>query len=228
MRWCASTRQECKSRNPVRVLLAADLRAPPTSSPQSLRFSSQRCACAWEPLFPRRIWKMSHARLSVDCPRPRPAEHLWPPECLPTSSLKPRAVWLSLRRLVSLPSRLVPQRVLRQGQGIDLLRRAEGYFVSSASSLARKYMQKGTCYSRGLNFRGLNFRERFKRTRIDFGVTWAYAFRQLKKKPRGFLWLRRKLKSVRIRVAIVRPDRKSVVAERIARVQPTAIHRLQL
>src|SRR5713226_575385 len=69
--------------------------------------------------------------------------------------------------------------------------------------------------------RGLRFRERFKRAGIDFGCGWAYALRQLKKEPRGVLWPRKKLKSVRIRVAIVRRRRAASIAERTARVLPT-------
>jgi hypothetical protein len=52
---------------------------------------------------------------------------------------------------------------------------------------------------------------------IDFGGGGAYAFRQLKKEPGG-VWPRRKLKSVRIRAAIVRPHQAVSIAERTARV----------
>jgi hypothetical protein len=48
--------------------------------------------------------------------------------------------------------------------------------------------------------------------RIDSGCGGAYAFRQLQKEPKGFLWSRRRLKSVRIRVVIVRRQRAASIA----------------
>jgi hypothetical protein len=52
---------------------------------------------------------------------------------------------------------------------------------------------------------------------IDFRGGWGYARRQLKKEPRGFLWPRRRLKSVRIRVAIVRRHRAASIAALIVK-----------
>ena len=53
---------------------------------------------------------------------------------------------------------------------------------------------------------------------IVFGCGSAYASRQLQKEPRGFSMAEKKIESVRIRVAIVRPHRAASIAERIARV----------
>src|SRR5579859_3358252 len=76
-----------------------------------------------------------------------------------------------------------------------------------------------SCGSRGVSFRELSFRrrERFKTAGIDFVGGGAYALRQLKKGAKGFLWPRRKLKSVRIRGKIARRQRAASIAERTAK-----------
>jgi len=56
---------------------------------------------------------------------------------------------------------------------------------------------------------------------IDFGCGGAYAHRQPKKEPRGFVWLKSKFKNVHIRVATVRRHRAASIAERTVRAPRT-------